>query len=307
MPLHSGLVKAGGRDRRGLAANGSEAFAFEPNGGAAAVRPPSSREPSRAKPSCCRGLLLFAPPQPASAELAATAAASGFVPASPLRIPSRTRGATACGPARHRASGGPRRPARRRRRLRALPSRPPGGSAGSAASARRARAVPGEEGEQRRRRRGRARPPPPPPNTIGGSGTKMSNRVLCREASHAGSWYTASGTGDAARSTAGGREEGWGGAGAESALSAAGATAGTGRGEGPPAPPPPARPAHGGAGRGLVSRWGFRQAGGAGRAGEGVPPGLRWSELSAPACRRYRYSSPHLLAQQRRLSPGSSA
>ncbi|KAH1173324.1 hypothetical protein KIL84_017163 [Mauremys mutica] len=34
---------------------------------------------------------------------------------------------------------------------------------------------------------------PLPPNTIGGSGTKMSNRVLCREASHAGSWYTASG------------------------------------------------------------------------------------------------------------------
>ncbi|XP_063479861.1 protein MEMO1 isoform X6 [Symphalangus syndactylus] len=27
----------------------------------------------------------------------------------------------------------------------------------------------------------------------GGTGTKMSNRVVCREASHAGSWYTASG------------------------------------------------------------------------------------------------------------------
>lgn len=40
-------------------------------------------------------------------------------------------------------------------------------------------------------------PPPPPPHssscTIGGTGTKMSNRVVCREASHAGSWYTASG------------------------------------------------------------------------------------------------------------------
>lgn len=28
---------------------------------------------------------------------------------------------------------------------------------------------------------------------IGGFGTKMSNRVVCREASHAGSWYSASG------------------------------------------------------------------------------------------------------------------
>ncbi|KAM6368307.1 protein MEMO1 isoform 1-T2 [Alca torda] len=153
---------------------------------------------SRAGPNPVAAAASFSsrPPQPASAELAAaaTAAASGFVPAPPLRVPSRPRGATACGPARHRASGGPRRPARRRRRLRAPPSRPPGGAAGTAASARRARAVPGEEGEQRRRRRrGRARPPPPPPNTIGGSGTKMSNRVLCREASHAGSWYTASG------------------------------------------------------------------------------------------------------------------
>ncbi|XP_063117685.1 protein MEMO1 isoform X2 [Rattus norvegicus] len=40
-------------------------------------------------------------------------------------------------------------------------------------------------------------PPPPPPHssscTIGGTGSKMSNRVVCREASHAGSWYTASG------------------------------------------------------------------------------------------------------------------
>lgn len=42
-----------------------------------------------------------------------------------------------------------------------------------------------------------AEPLPPPPHssscTIGGTGTKMSNRVVCREASHAGSWYTASG------------------------------------------------------------------------------------------------------------------
>lgn len=286
---------------------------------------------SRAGPNPVAAAAFFSSlprPPPASAELAAAAvaSASGFVPASPLRAPPR--GATACGRARHRAPG-PRRPARRLRAppSRSPPARPPGGATGSAASARGARAVPGEEGEQRRRRRrGRARPPPPPPNTIGGSGTKMSNRVLCREASHAGSWYTASGTGAAARSAAGGG----------------------GRGLNQHFPPPAPRPgpgpvpaagrgrrprprrrgrAHGGRGGsggrgppGSAERGGggvcqARLAGGerpgepvgrAGGTGEGVPPCIRWPSC-APRSAEQTGPARGPAPAQRHPSPGKPA
>lgn len=81
--------QSGGRGRRRASGQSRRGFCFGAQWGRGARAALSPREPSGAKPSCGRGLLLSAPPPPAGAELAA--AASGSVPTSPLRDPARPR------------------------------------------------------------------------------------------------------------------------------------------------------------------------------------------------------------------------
>uniref|UniRef100_A0A8C0GMD0 Protein MEMO1 n=1 Tax=Chelonoidis abingdonii TaxID=106734 RepID=A0A8C0GMD0_CHEAB len=136
-----------------------------------AIRIP--RESKRAKPGC-RGL-LFASPHPIARSSRRLLRALSQAGSSP-------------------PPGSCLRPSRLFLPLPAVLPEPPGSAAPPAAPPplSGARALPGEEGVSAAAAAGPVSCPLPP-NTIGGSGTKMSNRVLCREASHAGSWYTASG------------------------------------------------------------------------------------------------------------------
>lgn len=164
------------------------------------------REPSWAKPRSRRGLLVFAPR---------------------CRRLLRALSPGARGP-RSLALGSAPRPSPPRPRQRR--PRPPGPGL---CRGRRSRRRSWRRERDQRCRRGRARLLPSPLNTIGGSGTKMSNRVLCREASHAGSWYTASGsTGRAAP-----------GGGRRAAVGPAGGQAESAPGGPGPAPAPRMHPA----------------------------------------------------------------